>query len=355
MAWPEDTWSSIQSTVAPGGTVHVVSRGAGDQNYMGVLYRKAELGESPLHPFFTPWDRRPRYPVKCPACEETFHRTRTETCAGVDERTASDAWYREQEASLATIQLYFFAPRSPEEAMSGDDNEAFVSMAVWDACYEPALPPLEPGDRTPVVLSLDAAVTNDSFAAAIISRHPDRREDVALRAYKVWRPEDFPGHAVDFGIVEDWVRLVCLGGCAAGHPHEWRNRPKPREDCAACQQRIYIQPLNVVQITYDRYQLADMMQRISRDEVAWCDEFDQGALRLEADSALRRLILQRRFAHRVDPSDRDHPVRQHIGNAGVQISAREDSKLRIVKRGKGKIDLAVAISQGAHRALALEI
>ena len=80
-------------------------------------------------------------------------------------------------------QLYYLAPRIPEEALAGDFEDAFVHMERWDACYDPNLPPLLPGDRTPVVISIDAGVTSDFFAATIVSRHPADHDMAALRGY----------------------------------------------------------------------------------------------------------------------------------------------------------------------------
>jgi len=360
MAWPEDTWSSIQSTIA--GSVHVVTRGAGDMNYTAALWRKAQAGETPLFAFFTPWDQRPREPVKCSKCARPYHRVprygvdeEEIVCEGMSAHEANAAWYAEQEASLTTLQLYFLAPRNADEALSGDDQEAFVPMMNWDACYDASLPSVMPGDPTPCVLSLDAGVKSDYFAAVLVSRHPARPQDPAIRARKVWRPEDFANHAIDLSQVENWIRGVCLGMCVAGHPNDWRNRPKPVDGCAECQAGNVIPGFNIVQICFDPHQLLDMMQRLARDEVAWTFEFDQGERRLLADQRFRTVILQRKLAHTIDPTHRDDPMRQHVANAAAQIPKKEDHKLRIVKRGTGKIDLAVAASMGCHQVLELNL
>jgi len=113
--------------------------------------------------------------------------------------------------------------------------------------------------------------------------------------------------------------------------------------------------LNIVQVTYDPYQLEDMMQSLVRDEIAWCSPFDQGKERLIADQGLRKRIIKRELAHRIDPKDRDHPMRLAVSFAAAQIPKREDNKLRIVKRGAGKIDLLVSLSMGAKRCIDLDI
>src|SRR5690606_28721400 len=52
---PELTWSAIETTVAPGGSCHIVTRGAGDANYTARLWEMAVSGVSRLAPFFAPW------------------------------------------------------------------------------------------------------------------------------------------------------------------------------------------------------------------------------------------------------------------------------------------------------------
>lgn len=358
MPWPEDTWSAIESTVAPGGTVHIVSRGKGDQNYMGVLYRKAERRDVALRPFFAGWDKRPRYPTQCPECGDVFHAAAENAgCAGVDQERASAAWYAEKESSLTTLQLYFLAPRSPDEALASDAESAYVPIERWNACYDPDLPPLRPGMKDPIVLAMDAAVTDDSFAIVGVGRHPADHDTPAIRLWRAWRPQDYPGGEIPLHEVDAWVRTICVGGCATGqHPNIWHGRPSPEPGCPQCEAGDLIEPLNVVQICYDRFQLKDMMQSLTRDEIAWCWEFDQNALRLVADGALRKRIMTRTVRHGLNPEVASGDVfRQHVENAGAKIDSREDTKLRIVKRGAGKIDLVVAASMGVHQAMYLDI
>ena len=64
--------------------------------------------------------------------------------------------------------------------------------------------------------------------------------------------------------------------------------------------KAFCQAHNVVQIAYDPYQLHDMMTRLMRQNVAWCNPFSQGGDRLVADSQLYQLIVQRLLATRED-------------------------------------------------------
>lgn len=368
MKWPEDTWSSVQSTVAPGGTVHVVSRGAGDGNYMTTLYESAIAGGSAFYPHFEPFQSRPRQPVN-PVPE------------GAD---PNEVWYEEQLASgMPSHQLNWLAPRIPEDALKGSGEEAFIPDSIWSACYDPGMPPLLPGDPTPIVLSADAGVSNDLFGVVAVSRHPVHgpsaehpeatcmrtHDDPAIRLARVWKPPR--GGQIDFHAVEEFIRCVCLGGCVNGHPNTKAGasagrmcltHPSQRaghmldggrdycadegEPCPMCEAGERFAAFNVVQFAYDSYQLVDMAQRLRRDNVVWCFPFSQGDARMQADANLRQMAYRKRLAH-----NGDKEVSAHIQNANAKIPAGEETKLRIVKRAPAsKIDLAVGASMAVKQA-----
>lgn len=337
MKWPNETWSAVESTVAPGGTVHIVTRGAGDSNATRDIWEKAKSGEIPMHPHFEPWDSRPRQPEK--AVPE-----------GVD---PNEVFYQEKAGSMLPHQLNWFLPSSAEDALRGSSESQFIPEPTWLGCYDPDLPPLMPGDRTPLVVGVDAGVTNDCFAVVAVSRHPLRPDDPAVRAVRVWRPEN--GQEIDFDEVERWLRILALGGCVGagdgkpGHPNKSVYQLSDEPGCEACQNGIRVAPHNVVQIAYDSYQLVDMMQSLSRDNVAWCQKFDQGTTRMEADGLLRQVIVNRRLAHRNDPT-----LNEHIRNANAKTAAGEDTKLRLIKRNPAaKIDAAVSTSMATYECLRL--
>lgn len=355
MPWPADTWSAVESTVTPGGTVHIVTRGNGDGNFASDLWYKSIDGGI-LHCYFEPWDSRPRVPEG-------------EVPVGADPNAV---YYAEREASMLDAQLNWFLPRTAEDALKGSAEGAYIQEPIWLACAEPDMPVLMPGDHTPLVLGMDAGVTNDLFACVAVSRHPDRPGDPAVRLSKVWRPPK--NGQIDFDEVENWVRVVCWGGCVLYHPNapglmsegsvctlhptlHYRHKitdgfatcTGEAMPCPECAQGNRIARYNVVQIAYDAYQLVDMAQRLTRDRIAWCEAFGQGEARMEADGSLRLLAVQRRLAHRNDPD-----LNQHIANANAKMSASEDTKMRIVKRNPGsKIDLAVATSMAVARCLYL--
>jgi len=372
MPWPEDTWASVTSTIAPGGTCHIVSRGAGAANYMAQLWEQAQQGASALVAHFENWRARPRFPTKA----EFIERVRTE---GLDPMAA---WYAEQEAAFPTTsQLWYFAPETADQALAGAREDAFIDIARWDACYDPDLPMLLPGDTSPVVMSLDAGVTNDVFAITLVGRNPKNQRQAALRAYQQWIPAQ-EGGEVSFRAVETWIRGVCLGQCTRGHPNPVRGRlsdgllcsihpgelwshdldartmcEAPGNPCPSCIAGERIPAFNVVEVTFDRYELRDMTQRLVRDAVVGCEPMDQGNERTTADTNLHSTILQREMVHPFNPATNpQHPVRVHLLSAKGKVPAGDDNRVRLEKAGpKAKIDLAVSLSMGVARAMYLAI
>ena len=319
----EALWNSVATTVAPEGSCHIVTRGAGDSVYSATLWEAAQSGSSKLVAFFAPYDARP----------------------------GRDAAYRAREAaSLTDLGLSYFLPETPEDALRGDDTSPYIPLERWDQLLH-ELPPMRPGDRTPLVIALDAAVSSDCFAVVGATRHPDRPDDVAIRFSKIWKPSDFPDGRIDFREPENLVRLLCKGGCRAGHA-----RPLPKEklrdDCEFCQKEEWaLQPMNVVEVTYDPHQLVDMEQRLTRAGIAYMSAFEQGQERLIGDGLMYRMAMQGTLTHHGDSN-----LREHIGNAKAQIPKGEDAKMRIVKKApQRKVDAAVAAAMAVKRCLDLPL
>jgi len=196
-----------------------------------------------------------------------------------------------------------------------EETGTFVSMEMWDACCDPALPSLV-DDRSWVVMGVDAAVTGDCFGVVAVTRDPNRPADaIAVRDVRVWTPP--VGGSIDF--TGPWSYLM-----------------------------DFTRAHRVIQIAYDPYQLHDFMTRFQRERGVWCREFGQQAERSAGDSGLFQLIRGRRLRHNGDPI-----LREHIGNCGFKVAANEDTKARLVKRGAGKIDLAVSLSMGSAECLRL--
>lgn len=221
-----------------------------------------------------------------------------------------EAYYREQEQILH--------PRAYLRLHSNEwvgAQSSFVPIELWDACRED-LPPLD--EHTPIVLGVDAATTGDCFGIVATSRHPVRPKDPAIRAARKWAPPE--GGRIDYSECEAWIR-----------------------ECVA--------RYNVVQIAYDQYQLEDMMQRLRREGIVWCQQFNQQGDRLVADRQLYDCVIQKRLAHTGHLD-----LREHIQNANAKLQKDEDSKMRIVKKAAGRpVDLAVAASMSVARCLYLNL
>jgi len=194
------------------------------------------------------------------------------------------------------------------------DLERFVNILWWDSCRE-ELPPL--GRSEPGILSLDAAKgsesnVSDCFAVVLVTRHPSRREDVAIRYCGIWQAQ--AGQYIDFEPIENEIRRLCA-------------------------------EYSIIELCYDPYQLHDMGIRLRREGIVHTKEFNQVKDRLIADKQFQSLIMARRVAHDGNPL-----LRQHIDNADIKKHGEDG--VRIIKRsGSLKVDASVATSQGIARCL----
>lgn len=206
-------------------------------------------------------------------------------------------------------------------------QEVFIPAEWWDACFDPKMPELKQSHgrpNTPIVLALDAGVSDDNFGIVGVSRHPDLPEDTCQRLARRWTPPK--GGKIDFVGTEE--------------------NPGPE---------IYVERLcqqyNIVEITYDPYQLEDFAGRMRRKGIAWFKPFDQGAKRAIADSAYRSRIRDRRIHHSGDPI-----LREHVLNADAKKDTSGEKQIRLVKRAENmKIDLAVAHSMADYEAMRLNL
>jgi phage terminase large subunit-like protein len=175
-----------------------------------------------------------------------------------------------------------------------------------------------------MVLSMDAATSNDNFGLWLGCRHPQRTDEILTMHAQKWKPNIHTGKIDFMGTDEN---------------------PGPEKVL-----RRLVKEYNIVQICYDPYQLHDMAMRLKQEGVAWLRAFNQGTDRLLADSQFRDLIRDRRFWHRGEPD-----LTEHVQNANAKIDD-QDSKIRLVKRAdRLKIDLAVAASMGSYTLLYLNL
>jgi len=224
----------------------------------------------------------------------------------------TEAYYQEQAAALTDME---YRRVHKNEWVTSED--VFVPIEWWKGCEAGEFPPLQPGEQ--VVLGVDAAVSGDSFAVVGVTRHPAApKTHVAVRYSRVWYPPK--GGKLDFEPIDQEIRRFC-----AEH--------------------------NVVEVAFDHWQMHKMATDQVKDYVAHWREFSQQGERLEADVQLYQLIRAREIVH-----DGTHgELTQHIANANSKMSKEEETRLRIVKSKRGKIDACVALSMAAHRCLYLNL
>jgi phage terminase large subunit-like protein len=163
----------------------------------------------------------------------------------------------------------------------------------------------------PVIIGVDAATTSDCFAVTMVSR---RDKDVYVHYSRIWTPPK--GGTIDFREPEAEIRRLI---------HEY----------------------NCLEISFDAYQIFDMMQRIRDEEVVNARAFSQAGDRLLSDKRLYSLIRDKQLHHHGDTD-----LVRHITNAAAETDKAE-GKLRIVKRSpEAKIDACVALAMSAHRCFA---
>jgi phage terminase large subunit-like protein len=220
-------------------------------------------------------------------------------------------YYAEQEGSLRPAA---FQRLHCNVWVAAEDS--FVPIEWWDACQCPHA--LLPGDKTYVVIGIDAGVSSDSFGLVGVTRHPGCPDQIIVRFVQKWDPP--PGGTIDYAGPEAMLRDLC-------------------------------KRYNVVQVAYDPFQLHDFATRLGNERVAWFRKFSQQAERLVADKTLYDLIRDGRICHDGDPD-----LRSHIQNSNARLEKDQDSKLRIVKKSQNrKIDLAVALSMACSECLRLRL
>lgn len=287
--------------------------------------RKSKLPGAPedltyhwLYEMFGPWDREGEDPFAA------FKANAKDVILRLEENAENlaEGYVTERRQSLTAAEARILADAEWEE---DDDTKKFLlTMQWWDAC-QTSLPPLD--DRTPVVIAVDAAIGREATASdcfGIVVVAPYDRTDRNLRKYAirdVYKWQALPGQVIDYRGTE--------------------TDPGPERVLETlCDQ------LNVKCITYDKYQLVFVMQKLERTKRVWCAPFSQQGDRMVADKALLDAILQIDILHDGNPD-----LRQHIANADRKVDA-QNKTLRLVQ-GRGKIDLAVCTSMG--RAVASEL
>lgn len=221
--------------------------------------------------------------------------------------------YYQQESSTLT--------QSEFDRMHGNQwvssEQTFVPREWWEACQVKSLALLE--RHQPIVVSLDAGVSNDCFAMVAVSRRDERivvdnkieiKSFPQVRYARAWKPPK--GGKLDF---DNEIEPELIRFCNEHH---------------------------VIEVCYDEYQLHSFCTRLARKLKTFFRPFPQGTDRLIADKNLQDLIREKRIEHQGEPE-----LAEHIQNANAKT---EGDKLRLVKRSEQlKIDLAVALSMACDR------
>lgn len=217
----------------------------------------------------------------------------------------SPEYYAQEAAMLTPLE---FARVHRNQWISSVDN--FLPLEWWQACRRP-LPELK--SKQPIVVAIDAAITNDSFGIVAVSRHGT---ELAVRYARCWYPPK--GGKIDYdGPRQELIRLS--------------------------------KEYNVVQFAYDEYQLHDMATNLQKEGVGWFRKFSQSNERAIGDKTLYDLIRDKRVYHSGEVD-----LEEHISNCNAEYKG--ESRMRLVKKSETrKIDLAVCLSMACSEALRLNL
>ena len=194
----------------------------------------------------------------------------------------------------------------------------FVPLAAWDALTDPNVVPIQPGDRRPLYVGVDASVSRDCTALVAVTRNRWTRK-LELAHVRIWQPR----------------RLA--GGERGGKP------TVDLEATVAAELRRLRRHFNLAVVAYDPYQLASIALQLEREGLP-LQEFPQTAQRAEADQVLYDLITSGGLATFPHPG-----LRAHVQNAVARETARG---LRLDKqKASAPIDGVVALSMACHAAL----
>lgn len=228
----------------------------------------------------------------------------------------TDDYYAQEAAVLSASEMARIHHNEWQQS-----SNPFVPIEWFDACGVQSLPELR--HLQPMVVALDAAVSNDCFGIVAVTRTVERIE---VRHARKWQPangqklhySDPLGDRDNLEYPEGYLRwLVKTYHCAV--------------------------------VTYDPYQLEDFCGRLTNEHLAYFEAFHQGAPRLVADKRLYDIIKNGQIVH-----DGSADLREHVRNANR--TDEDADKMRIVKRAPHlKIDLCVALSMACSIAKAWNI
>ncbi len=209
--------------------------------------------------------------------------------------------------------------------------DSFIQESWWDVCENSDLPILSAGDRTPVIVAVDMAETQDCAALLAITRCPFSPDDsIAVRAVRIFDPKivgRIDQERLIRPVIEDWKQ-------------RW----------------------NVVCWVYDPYQMAKLAQDMVREGMGWFKSFGQHQPRAVADKSLYDMIVHKQVTwnrHTTEGdvgqkgTSNDNTLYKHITKAGATTTS---GRFRIEKLSSNThIDACVALSMAAKQAMSLAI
>jgi len=241
-------------------------------------------------------------------------------------------------------------------------SQTFIETAWWRACTGPL--PIDPTTgrplaalpaNWPIVIAVDGSINSDCTAAVAVAREPvwdaDTRTwkpsdtDVRVVFARVWVPPK--GGVIDLDDVENHLRAWC------GHKATLPEPVSRGGTLADDEYTLYIAlpEYNVAEVTYDQYQLHQMMTALNKDFVAWCKPFSQAGEREVADKQLYDMILRRGIHHQNEIDE------EYVSNCAAYVAgtnAKNQDRLRIVKKSSdAKVDPVVCLSMAARECLRL--
>lgn len=225
--------------------------------------------------------------------------------------------YYAQEALLHTSSEFDRIHRN----LWADPTTKAIPIEWWDECRG-EVPPLKEDDK--VVAGVDASVSGDCTACVLVSRAPGNKRKVWVRAVRIWTPPK--GGKMDLEATV-WATI-----------HEWKAK------------------YNLKEVTYDSYQLHNMMTRLRKKKLVKLHDFGQAGERTRADKQLYDMIVARDILHDGDPE-----LRIHVNNAWTKT---QTEKFRFIKPDVSEnqfgttsrpIDALVALSMATDRCLHLRI
>jgi hypothetical protein len=285
----------------------------GESELLYDIYERVVLhGERLTHEDLAPYGGWP-YPDQPPIYLDYKSKTIAYWDEGVEARRLpwqTEQYYQTQAGELRALQYERLHLNHWTSSV-----DSFIPMEWWRACYDPSLPELT--NTESAVIGVDASVSGDCTAAVLVTRHPHNKNNVAIRKAEIWQPRK--GHKLDYN-AENGLKPTLIDWCSR---------------------------YRVDQLAYDEYQLHHLMNELRQENVAWCRQFSQNASRLISDKQLYDIIRSREISYGPHTENIDY-IEAHIKAAAAKLQRDEDSKIRIIKKGRLPIDSVVALSMAAE-------